>query len=291
MFSYDFQTSSRKYAKVSFVGSYVARSHFYLATSFRTSLVNYFQNLASASVNMVLVSVDIVSEWKISVASLLKKLSNYWRLACSVNQLLNDRRWLRRKCSFSLYRSLLPPKIRNWVSRISWFVLVACSRTGNVVNASMMFPYCSVTFEVWEVFAFLFLLGNTVLSSVSMSACCGLGGLGCETRISPFTRSGEYSVLVRGATLGFETIPVFQWEVVWSVSQFPGTNKIFGRVTLDQTTHHFCDGRDLSVQQLKPRLNSLINQIRRESYSILFVPLARVYFYLSCQFILVGWHF
>ena len=50
----------------------------------------------------------------------------------------------------------------------------------------------------------------------------------------------------------------------------------------------FLLGHDLGVQRLKTHLNPLVNQIRGESYTILFVSSTHIHFYFACHFFLVG---
>ena len=56
--------------------------------------------------------------------------------------------------------------------------------------------------DVCEYSAPLFLLGKTVSSPVSMSACCGGSGRQCVVRVAPVTISSKYPAVVRGATVG-----------------------------------------------------------------------------------------
>ena len=128
---------SRKSEKVSTVRSYFAWSHLYLVTSFRLSLVNSFRNLSNTSVKVA--SVEIVSDWKNSVASFSSKFWKYRSFASLVSRLLNGRRWLRSRCSKSLKWSLFPRNIGTCVCKSLWFVFVACSLLENTVIASMMF--------------------------------------------------------------------------------------------------------------------------------------------------------
>ena len=68
-----------KSEKVSTVGSYIKWSHLYLATYFRSSLVHFFLKLSNTSVYVV--SVEIVSDWKNSIAASRSRLWKCWKSA------------------------------------------------------------------------------------------------------------------------------------------------------------------------------------------------------------------
>ena len=110
----------------------------------------------------------------------------------------------------------------------------ACGKRG---DCPLMFSYCSAATEVCDCSAFLFLLGNTVSSSVSMSTKCDVEGLSCEVRVAPVTLSGDYTAIFSGATgwnLGFPGSSAngdFDWSrsspvlaAGISLSEFPWIN-------------------------------------------------------------------
>ena len=115
---------------------------------------------------------------------------------------MNGQRWLRSKCSNSLNRSLLPRSVGTCDCKSLRFASMACSLLGSVVIALMMFSHCSVTSTVCEYSALLFLLEKIVLSSVSTSAYCCVGGRQCVVQVAPATMSGEYTAVVSDATVG-----------------------------------------------------------------------------------------
>ena len=94
--------------------------------------------------------------------------------------------------------ALFPLNVRSCVCR---FVFVFCSLIGGPAMRSMILWYCSVTLDICKYSAYLVLLVNTTSSSVSMSACCGTGGLQREVGVSPTTILGEYPAVVNGATV------------------------------------------------------------------------------------------
>ena len=132
----------RKSAKVPTVGVNFAWSHLYLATSFRSSFMNCFPNLSNTSVNVVYV--DIVGNLKNSIASSRNKLWKHWSIASSENRLLNGLRWLRRKWSNSLNRSLFPLNVATCVSGSLWFLFVFSSLLGSVVIDDALVLFCHV---------------------------------------------------------------------------------------------------------------------------------------------------